>query len=75
MLLTAELEETVLSLPSKDRAALAMRLMDSLNDEAWADEDILTLAETRDEELENDAVKALSHEEFLSGLHHPKTAA
>jgi putative addiction module component (TIGR02574 family) len=68
MPLTAEFEETALSFTSQDRAALAMRLMDSLSDEAWEPEDILAEAKRRDEEIESGKVRPLSYEEFMAGL-------
>jgi putative addiction module component (TIGR02574 family) len=68
MPLNAEFENAALSLPSEDRAALAMRLMDSLSEDAWQPEDIAQLADERDAELESGKVQPLSFEEFVAGL-------
>lgn len=68
MPLTAELENAALSLSSQERAALALRLMDSLSDEAWESEDIAQLAAERDEEIESGKVRPLDFAEFKAGL-------
>jgi hypothetical protein len=68
MPLTAEFEHAALSLPSKDRATLALRLMDSLSDDALEPEDIARLADERDEELESGKVQPLEFAEFVAGL-------
>jgi hypothetical protein len=65
---TAELSAAVHNLPTAERAALAVELIDSLGDQAWSEEDLAKLATERDAELESGAVSALSYEAFLSGL-------
>jgi hypothetical protein len=58
-------------LPARDRAALAVELIDSLGDEAWNDDELVRLNRERDAELESGAVAPLSYEEFLAGVNRP----
>jgi Arc/MetJ-type ribon-helix-helix transcriptional regulator len=68
---TTRLSARLLELPTRDRAALAVELIDSLGETAWDDTELTALAEERDAELESGTVKALSHEEFMAGLRRP----
>jgi hypothetical protein len=61
-------------LSTRDRASLAVELIDSLGDETWDDEQLAKLADERDAELESGAVVPLSHAEFLAGLKRPSSA-
>jgi hypothetical protein len=75
MPLTAEFEQAALSLPTRDRATLALRLMDSLSGDSWEPEDIARLADERDEELESGKVRPLDFNEFAAGLDFPRSKA
>ena len=71
----AELSAALHSLPTTERAALAMELIDSIGDEAWSEDELVKMAAARETELESGAVNALSYEEFLSGLRFPASGA
>ena len=71
----AELSAALHNLPTLERAALAIELIDSLGDEAWSKDELVKLAAARETELESGAVSALSYEEFLSGLRFPASGA
>ncbi len=58
-------------LPTRDRASLAVELIDSLGDAAWDDDQLARLADERDAELESGAVAVLTYSEFLAGLRRP----
>jgi hypothetical protein len=61
----------LLALPVRERASLAVELIDSLGGASWSENDLAALADERDEELENGCVKPLSYTEFLSGIQLP----
>lgn len=61
----------LLALPVRERASLAVELIDSLGGASWSENDLAVLADERDEELENGSVKPLSYTEFLSGIQLP----
>lgn len=68
-----EIAPQALSLPLRDRARLAASLWESLEDPYelaadLTDDDAIRLAETRDRELEEGLVGALSHEELMRRL-------
>jgi hypothetical protein len=75
MIAPSELSAALHALPVAARAQLAVELIDSMGEEAWADEDLVTLVEERDAELEGGTVSALSYEQFLSGLKRPGSGA
>ncbi len=68
---TAHLSARLLEMPSCDRAALAVDLIDSLGETAWDEGELSALADERDAEMEGGAVKALSYDEFMAGLRRP----
>ena len=59
------------SLPARERASLAVELIDSLGGPAWSEDELASLADERDAELESGAVKPLSFDEFVSGIQLP----
>jgi hypothetical protein len=61
----------LLELPVRERASLAVELIDSLGDQSWSEQELAALVEERDEELEKGTVKPLSYAEFLSGIQLP----
>lgn len=71
----AQLSAALHNLPTPERAALAVELIDSLGDQAWSEEDLAKLASDREAELENGSVSALSYEAFLAGLRRPAGGA
>ncbi len=71
MIAIAELSAALHELPPQARAGLAVELIDSLGEEDWRDEALTALADEREAELENGSVRALSYEQFLSGLKRP----
>ncbi len=71
MTAAADVAAFLLDLPNRDRAMLAVELIDSLGDCALDDDELSRLADERDSELESGAVAALSYDEFLAGLRRP----
>ena len=71
MIAPNELSAALHALPPADRAQLAVELIDSLGEDTWTDDDLVSLVEERDAELESGATEAQSYEEFLSGLKRP----
>jgi putative addiction module component (TIGR02574 family) len=68
-----ELAPEVLKLPIRERAILAAFLWESLDDpyakvEGLDDEEALSLAEKRDEEIESGVVKPMAHADLMSRL-------
>jgi hypothetical protein len=61
----------LLALPVRERASLAVELIDSLGDQTWSENELAALANERDEELENGSVKPMGYAEFLSGIQLP----
>ena len=68
---TALLSARLLEMPSHDRAALAVDLIDSLGEAAWDEGELSALADERDAEMEGGTVNALSYDEFMAGLRRP----
>jgi len=65
----SELITQALELPPRDRAELISVVFDSIDGyEGSNDNDLCDLAMKRDAELEQGAVKALSHDEFMAGF-------
>ena len=60
----AEIEQEVLALPERERAALAARLLDTLPPPGTDVSD--AEVEQREQELESGQAEAISHEEFVS---------
>lgn len=58
----------LLALPVRERASLALELIDSLGDPSWSESELASLADERDEELENGSLKPMGYAEFLSGI-------
>jgi hypothetical protein len=75
MTATATISALLRDLPNRDRASLAVELIDSLGDAAWDDDQLAILADERDAEMESGAVVALSYSEFLAGLGRPSKAS
>jgi hypothetical protein len=75
MTATATISALLRDLSTRDRASLAVELIDSLGDVAWDDDQLAILADERDAELESGAVPALSYSEFLAGLSRPSKAS
>lgn len=75
MTATATISALLRDLPTRDRASLAVELIDSLGDPAWDDVQLAELVDARDAELESGAVAALSYSEFLAGLSRPSKAS
>lgn len=68
-----ELVPEALKLPTRDRVLLAASLWDSIDDPydlavSFGDEEAISLAMKRDEEIESGVVKALSHTELMKLL-------
>ena len=66
----AEIEHEALALPERERASLAVKLLDTLP-LSWADvsdEEV----ERREQELESGQVAAISHEEFVHRVQHER---
>lgn len=72
---SAAISALALELSDKDRAALAVELIDSLGGEVWDDDDIVRELDARDAELESGEVKPLSYDEFLAGIKRPSAAS
>ncbi|MES2924397.1 MAG: addiction module protein [Verrucomicrobiota bacterium] len=68
MVTLAEIETLAFSLPESDRAKLAADLLDSLPGMLVDDDDGLTEALRRSEEMDRDPSTCLTHEEFLKAL-------
>ena len=71
MTAVADIAAVLLDMSKRDRALLAVELIDSLGERALDDEELSSLADERDAELESGAVSALSYDEFLAGLRRP----
>jgi len=68
-----ELAPEALRLPIRDRALLAASLWESIEDPfdlavERSDEEAISLALSRDSEIESGQVKALSHDELMASL-------
>jgi putative addiction module component (TIGR02574 family) len=68
-----ELAPEALRLPTKDRVLLAASLWESLDDPydlavSFDDDEAISLAIKRDDEIESGKVKALSHSELMNRL-------
>ena len=68
-----ELAPEALRLPTKDRVLLAASLWESIDDPydlavSFDDEEAISLAMKRDDEIESGKVKALSHSELMNRL-------
>jgi len=61
----------LMALPVRERASLAVELIDSLGDQSWSESELATMVDERDEELEKGAVKPMAYAEFLSGIQLP----
>lgn len=59
------------SLPVRERASLAMELIDSLGEPDWSEDALAALADERENELERGEVKPMNYTEFLSGIQLP----
>lgn len=75
MTAAATISALLRDLPARDRASLAVELLDSLGDAAWDDDQLASLADERDAELESGAVAPLSYSEFVAGLTRPAKAS
>ena len=68
-----ELAPEALKLPTKDRVLLAASLWESIDDPydlavSFDDDEAISLAMKRDDEIESGKVKALSHSELMNRL-------
>ena len=68
-----ELAPEALRLPTKDRVLLAASLWESIDDPydlavSFDDDEAISLAMKRDDEIESGKVKALSHSELMNRL-------
>ncbi len=68
-----ELAPEALRLPTKDRVLLAASLWESIDDPydlavSYDDDEAISLAMKRDDEIESGKVKALSHSELMNRL-------
>ena len=63
-----EIESTVLALPREDRARLAERLMDSLDDEASVEAAWRATVRRRVEELRNGTARVVDGDEVFESL-------
>ena len=68
-----ELAPEALRLPTKDRVLLAASLWESIEDPydlvvSFDDDEAISLAVKRDEEIESGKIKALSHSELMDRL-------
>ena len=68
-----ELAPEALRLPTKDRVLLAASLWESIDDPydlavSYDDDEAISLAIKRDDEIESGKVKALSHSELMNRL-------
>ena len=68
-----ELAPEALRLPTKDRVLLAASLWESIDDPydlavSFDDDEAVSLAMKRDDEIESGKVKALSHSELMNRL-------
>jgi hypothetical protein len=70
-----ELSAAVHNLPTCDRAALAVELIDSLGEALWSDEDLAKLAAERDTELESGAAALCPTRHFSPGCIAPQGGA
>ena len=61
----------LMALPVRERALLAVELIDSLGDQSWSESELATMVDERDEELEKGAVKPMAYAEFLAGIQLP----
>jgi hypothetical protein len=61
----------LMALPVRERASLAVELIDSLGDQSWSEGELATMVDERDEELEKGAVKPMAYAEFLAGIQLP----
>jgi hypothetical protein len=61
----------LMALPVRERASLAVELIDSLGDQSWSESELATMVDERDEELEKGAVKPMAYAEFLAGIQLP----
>lgn len=71
MVTLAEIEMMAFKLPESDRAKLAAGLLDSLPGVLVEDDEGLTEALRRSEEMDRDPSACLTHEEFLKALGRP----
>jgi len=68
---STDISALLLDLSKRDRALLAVELIDSLGDPSWDDDELSRLAEERDAEVESGAVSALTYDEFFAGVRRP----
>ncbi len=58
----------VLKLPERDRLEIAMAILDDASLPAWEEDEIVSEAVRRQDEMESGAVQSLSYEELVQGL-------
>ena len=63
-----EVESLAFKLPESDRAKLAAELLDSLSEVLMDDDEGVSEALRRSEEMDSDPSMCLSHEEFLKAV-------
>jgi hypothetical protein len=63
-----ELSALLNSLSVQGRANLAVQLVDGLGDQIWTEDELGALAEERDSELEEGAIRALTYDDFMAGI-------
>lgn len=61
----------LLALPVRERACIAVELIESLGDPSWSETELAALADERDEELEKGTVKPMGYAEFLADIQLP----